>query len=400
MRSSVVFPTLAMLAVLTMGSMASFTVAVIAPVAAPDIGVPATYIGIFTAVMYFFSMATGAVSGAFIRRYGGIRVCQFTMFAAAAGMAALAGAAPLLALASAVLMGFAYGPFNPASGHVLAGVSTPRSRPLIFSVKQTGVPVGGMLAGVVVPALVLALSWRGAALAVGAAALAVAVLVQPLRAACDADRRPRWPLLGGTSFIEPLRLAIVHPLRALSISGFAYSGCQVSVGAFFVVYLTQALGISLVRAGVLFAFVQAGGVIGRIVWGLVAERWLSTRKLLALLGWVTAACAVLTASLTAAVPHAAIAALGFVLGTSSFGWVGIYLSDIARLAPEGKVGEATGGVQFVYFGGVVVVPPVFGALVNLTGGYVASFVAIAALATATSLYLLVPARRGVVDERG
>lgn len=392
MQANIVFPTLAMLAVLTMGSMASFTVAVIAPAAAPDIGVPATYIGLFTAVMYVFSMASGAVTGAFIRRYGGIRVCQFTMFAAAASMAAFTMAVPLLALVSAVLLGFAYGPFNPASAHVLTGISTARSRPLIFSVKQTGVPFGGMLAGAAVPTLVAVLGWRGAALTVGAVALAVVALVQPLRVGFDADRRPRWPLLGGTSIVESARLAVMDPLRRLSISGFAYSGCQVSVGAFFVVYLTQALGLSLVRAGALFAFVQAGGIIGRVVWGFIADRWLSTRMLLVLLGWVTAVCVLITASLSAGAPQAFIAVLGFVLGTSSFGWVGVYLSEVARLAPEGRVAEATGGVQLVYFGGVVVIPPIFGMLVNATGSYVASFIAVAAVATASSLYLLASPR--------
>lgn len=392
MQAKIVFPTLAMLAVLTLGSMASFTVAVIAPAAAPDIGVPATYIGLFTAIMYVFSMASGAVTGAFIRRYGGIRVCQFTMFAAAASMAAFTMAVPLLALVSAVLLGFAYGPFNPASAHVLTGISTTRSRPLIFSVKQTGVPLGGMLAGAAVPTLVVVLGWRGAALTVGVAALAVAALVQPLRVGFDADRRPRWPLLGGTNIIEPARLAVMNPLRRLSISGFAYSGCQVSVGAFFVVYLTQALELSLVRAGALFAFVQAGGIIGRVVWGFVADRWVSTRMLLVLLGWVTAVCVLITASLSAGAPQAFIAVLGFVLGTSSFGWVGVYLSEVARLAPEGRVAEATGGVQLVYFGGVVVIPPIFGMLVNATGSYVASFIAVAAIATASSLYLLASPR--------
>jgi hypothetical protein len=118
------------------------------------------------------------------------------------------------------------------------------------------------------------------------------------------------------------------------------------------------------------------------------HRWLSTRALLAGLGLLTAVCLVATAGVSSEWPRSAIAALGFVLGTSSFGWVGIYLAEIASLAPEGKVGEATGGTQFVSFGGVVIVPPCFGAIVNLTESYVTAFVTIAALATLTCLYLL------------
>jgi fucose permease len=307
---------------------------------------------------------------------------------AATGMAAITFASPLMAIASALALGLAYGPFNPASAQVLIGVSTPRWRPLIFSAKQAGVPIGGALAGIAVPALVLLYDWQGAALTVGALALVVMVAVQPLRRSFDAQRKPGWPLTNA-SVLQPLRLVFTHPvLRRYLAVGFAYSGTQVSIGAFFVVYMAQSVGMSLVEAGALFAFVQAGGILGRVLWALLVHRWLSTRALLAGLGLLTALGLVATAGVSSEWPRPAIAALGFVLGTSSFGWVGIYLAEIASLAPEGKVGEATGGTQFVSFGGVVIVPPCFGAIVNLTGSYVTAFVTIAALATITCLYLL------------
>ena len=401
MKASVIYPTVGMLAVLTMGSMANFTVAVVAPVAAPDIGVPATYIGMFTSIVYMLAMISGTLTGTFIHRYGAIRVCQFTMLMAATGMLSIALASPVLAVLSAICLGLAYGPFNPASAHVLIGVSTPRWRPLIFSVKQTGVPLGGALAGALVPVLALAYGWKGASLAVGVMALAVMFGVQALRPTFDADRKPGWPL-ASASVMAPLRLVFTDPmLRRYLAVGFAYSGTQVSIGAFFVVYLADAVGMSLVEAGVLFVFVQVGGILGRIVWALLLQRGISTRVMLAALGLLTAVGLVAMASVTSAWPRPLIAALGFVLGTSSFGWVGIYLSEISSLAPEGKVGDATGGTQFVSFAGVVTVPPCFGALVNLTGSYVAAFVAIAVLATLTCVYLLRagrPARRPPLAE--
>jgi len=61
---------------------------------------------------------------------------------------------------------------------------------LVFSIKQTGVPAGGMLAGALVPGLLLLAGWQGALLAVAAACLACVGLAQPLRAALDAGRQP------------------------------------------------------------------------------------------------------------------------------------------------------------------------------------------------------------------
>jgi MFS family permease len=166
MRAIVIFPTLAMLAVLTMAAMATHSVSVLVPEAAPEIGVDAAYIGVYIAITYASAMFSGAITGTFVGRYGAIRVCQFSMLAAALGMITLALASVPAAVISAVLLGMAHGPFNPASAHVLVKVSTPEWRPLIFSIKQTGVPLGGALAGALAPLLVILIGWRGAALTV------------------------------------------------------------------------------------------------------------------------------------------------------------------------------------------------------------------------------------------
>jgi predicted MFS family arabinose efflux permease len=270
---------------------------------------------------------------------------------------------------------------------VLTRVSSPRRRPLIFSIRQTGVPLGGLLAGAAVPSIVLLFGWRGAALAVGGLALVVLAAVQPVRDAFDADRRPDLPL-AVAGIAAPLKLLRADPmLRALAAAGFAYAGCQTSVAAFFVLYLTDALGMPLIQAGLVLAVVQAGGIAGRLFWGALSGSVVSARAVLAGLGVMMAACLAATAVLTADWPPALLTILALALGASSFGWNGVYLSEVASRAPEGAIGQATGAVQFVMFAGVVVVPPGFGALVAVTHSYAAAFLAVAAVALGTGLYL-------------
>ncbi len=387
MRASVVFPTSAMLAVLTTASMGSFAVAVVAPEAGPAIGVDPTYIGVYRSMAFVLAMFVGAGSGVFISRYGAIRVCQASMLFAAASMGAIALASPLAAILSAAFLGMTYGPFNPASAQILVNVSTPRWRPLIFSIKQTGVPLGGVLAGALIPLLTIAVGWRGAVLTAGILALVVLVLLQPLRRTFDADRK-REQRLTRVSIAGPLRLVFAHSaLRGLALVGFAYAGTQSSVGAFFVLYLVQDAGMPLVQAGMIFALLQAGGVCGRISWGAVAGRFVSPRKLLAVLGMTTAALVVATAALMSTWSLVAVGVLGFILGASSFGWNGVFHSEIADRAPEGKLAEAIGGVQFVVFGGVVVMPPLFGAVVSLAKSYTAAFLFVSTAALLAGVYL-------------
>ncbi|MCH8835359.1 MAG: MFS transporter, partial [Proteobacteria bacterium] len=152
-------------------------------------------------------------------------------------------------------------------------------------------------------------------------------------------------------------------------------------------YLTDALAMPLIQAGLVLAVVQAGGIAGRLFWGALSGSMISARAVLAGLGVMMAACLAATAVLTADWPPALLTILALALGASSFGWNGVYLSEVASRAPEGAIGEATGAVQFVMFAGVVVMPPGFGVLVAVTHGYTTAFLAVAAVALGTGLYL-------------
>ena len=106
---------------------------------------------------------------------------------AAGGM--LATARLLGQTTGAVLMGMGYGPLNPASSHLLNRVSPPRHLSKIFSLKQTGVPLGAVLAGALLPPLVLWGGWRVAVWVVAGTCAMLALALQPLRAAFDTDRQ-------------------------------------------------------------------------------------------------------------------------------------------------------------------------------------------------------------------
>jgi MFS family permease len=382
MRAGIAFPLTAMLAVLTTSSLAVSVIAVLAPEAAPAIGVDATRIGTYTAIVYLFATLSGAVTGTLVDRFGAIRVCQVTMLLAALAMFCFARASVAWVLVSAVVLGCAYGPFNPASAHVLWRLSTPRWRPFVFSIKQTGVPLGGALAGALIPMLVLWLDWKSACLAVAGVALMMMVVLQPLRGSLDGGER-RALRLDAASLTGPVRLALGDPrLRAHTLTAFAYAGCQLSVMAFMVVYLTRAVDMNLVEAGSVFAFLQVGGFAGRLLWGGIASRLATPRAALVVIGLITAACLAVTPFMNSSWPLLAVISLATVLGASSLGWNGIMLSEVATRAPEGRAVEATAGMQVVMFGGITVFPPIFGILVIHTESFTAAFLAVAVLAVA------------------
>lgn len=368
-----------MLAVLTTSSMTVFTVAVLAPEAAPALGVDPKLIGPFTSVIYLFAALVGAVTSALIARYGAIRICQSTMLAAAASLFLFASGHPLAALLSACLLGYNYGPFNPASAHILAGLATPRWQPFIFSLKQTGVPLGGALAGALVPLLVVAFGWQPAAACVGLAGIVVALMLQPLRRTFDTNLVPVH-LNAMVNVWSPVKRVMANPvLRCYTLAAFAYAGCQVSAGVYMVVFLTERHGMPLTLAGLVLSGMQVGGFAGRLIWGALSGRHVTPHGMLIGLGLMAGACLLVTAFMPVGWSLAAVMIIAVLLGMSSFGWNGVMLSEIATHSPPGMAADATAGMQFVMFGGIVGFPVTFG-LIAANAGYAAAFVLLALLA--------------------
>ena len=380
-------PLAATFAVQTMAAMVLFGVTVIAPAAAPDIGVEATLIGTFTAIAYGFGMLAGLLTGAVTDRYGAIRICQVTMVFAFIGVAVLTLSTPMAAVVSAALLGLCYGPVNPVSTHILARVSPEKWRPLIFSIKQTGVPVGSAIAGTLLPVIVIAFDWRLAIITAGTMALIVAISIQPLRQRLDAIHRPKRKI-HASDIVNPLKFIWRKPrLRCLAVIAFAYSGCQVAISVFYVVYLTAVLSIPLTIAGLIFTILQIGAIVGRLLWGALADRFYPASRVLVWLGFAMGIVSIIAGLFAPGWLIWVVGLVSFLIGATSSGWNGVFFSELVKYAPSEQTGEAASGIQFVIMAGVTVVPPLFGIIVTVTGGYFPAFFAIGCGMIAAAVYL-------------
>jgi MFS family permease len=375
----VTIPLFTTLAVQSMVSMVAVTVPVLAPSAAPDIGVSPTYAGIYVSLMYIGSMLSSLWSGNFIHRYGALRVSQICLALTGIGLVSASIASIPAMIVSAIVIGFGYGPVTPASSHILARTTPEHMRSFIFSLKQTGVPIGGVLAGGVVPTLVILLGWRTAVISVGIASLLLILCIHPARRTLDQDRQPLQPIsLAGV--FQPLRLIMANRnLRRLSIVSFLFAGMQLCLFTYLVIYLTKDIGMAFVAAGFIMSIAQMAGAVGRVIWGTIADHYLKPRLLLGILGMGMSLGAVATALMDVTWPTWWIVAIIILYGATAIGWNGVYLAEAARLAPPGNVGDATGGTLFFTFLGVVLGPPLFGAVAIATHSYSLAFVFFAVL---------------------
>jgi MFS family permease len=375
----VVWPLVVTMAIQALVSMAVFAPPVFAPAAHDDIGFPASWVGIVTAMTFAAATFGALFSGGVIARVGALRMSQFSLLLCGSGIALIASSNAWLVALGALVMGLGYGPVTPSSSAILADRTPERIRSFIFSLKQTGVPIGGALAGAIVPALIVAFGWRTSALSVGLACVALAAAIQPYRAVVDLAQhfdRPKKP----ASLLEPLRLVLAHPrLREMAFASCTYSGMQACLSTFLVVHLNQRIGFSVPVAGAALATAMTAGIVGRISWGVVADNWVKPRALLGILGMTMSVGAALTATFTDTWPLAAVFAVSFAYGATAIGWNGVYLSEVARIAPGGKAGAATGASLAMTYAGVVVLPMLFWAVHAVSASYAAAFIAVGSL---------------------
>ena len=353
------------------------TVPVLAPAIAAELGIAASLAGVHTALVYLGAMVSGPLAGAFIHRFGGIRVLQVGMLISAFGISLAALGHPAALFASAIIAGLGHGPVTPAGSHLLAARTPAKRRGLIFSLKQCGVPAGAMLIAAAVPPIAVAAGWRQGVVAVVVFLAFSALCLQPLRAALDAERDPKAAIRGlgqiwGAAASSLGLLRRLPVLRRMTIMSALYGVSQFCFSTFFVVFQVASLGASLTEAGMRLAFAQAAGVAGRVIWGVVADRTGAAPVFTGLgIGAAVAGLALLLAG--PGWPGLVIILAGMLMGATAIGWNGVFLAEMARLAPTGQVGGTTAAAGFVFGLSMLVAPPFFSLLVDLSGGYEAGF---------------------------
>ena len=384
-------PLFAMAAVQAFLALCLFSIPVIAPQAAPDLGVDPGLLGLYTAVVFTAAIPASLGAGGLIRRWGAVRTCQVCLLAAAAAALLSATAFPAAFLLGALALGFSFGPETPASTQLLSRLTPLGKRPLVFSLRQTGNQFGGMAAGFAVPLLVLSYGWQASLLAVAGITAVLALVLEPLARRHDGDDRnsPRPAGRGGLK--SALDLVTGEPaLRRLAIAICAFSAMQLCLNGFLVSFAVTGLGWGLPLAGTALAVAQGAGLAGRIGWGLVATRWAPPRVILAALGIAMSMAAALLALATPGWPVPAVLAVCVAFGLSASGWNGLFVTEVARLAPPGRAGEATGGMLAIAYGGLVAGPALFSLLVAGGFGYPVGYLTIAAATLAGTAALVIP----------
>jgi MFS family permease len=256
------------------------------------------------------------------------------------------------------VFGIMYAAQTPAGGRaVLAWFST--NRGFAMSIRQAGVPLGGAIGGVLLPAIAFHANYRWSLVfgaIVGSASAIIAAVFY-----VDAPRDPREQsrvrdLLRGM-------LTVARDPRTIffTIACMILVSAQTTMNAFFAVTAVTDARVSPFVAAGAFAFAQLCAIGGRIAWGHLSDGLFRGDRALPL-----AAIAAIVAVDAFALAHIHAGStpwlfvIGGVLGFSAAGWNGVFSTAMAEIGGPELAGSMLGlGLTFVFIASAIA-PLAFG----------------------------------------
>jgi MFS family permease len=346
----------------------------VAPLMAEEFGWSNSMIGFLAALIMAGSMSFLMAVAPLVHRAGPVRAIQFGLVFSIVAFLLLflpLWVAPVIA---SFLIGLSYGPSVPGSSQILQRFCPPSRMSLMFSIKQGAGALGGVCAGLALPAVAHVSGWRGTVVFAIILVVVLTVAVQPLRNRLD-DLRDRSRRLTFRAFLSVENLT--RPVMALAavpgLLPYAVGGCLLGItqgcwNAFLVTFLVARLDYSLTHAGAMFATMQAATFGGRLLMGWVSDRIGSG---VAILRYVSVATFLITVALAFVAPGWPawlVALLTVASGVGVSGWNGVNLSEVTTRAPRHLIGEASAGAIVLVMSGHVTGPALFGAILWATEG--------------------------------
>jgi predicted MFS family arabinose efflux permease len=328
-----------------------------------DLGVSAGAAGLVVSTFAFGKIFGSYAAGELADRIGERRVLLVGGLVTGGLLGAAMASPTLLLVVGLGLAGVASAAATPAGGRLVLTAFPPNRRGLALGIRQTGVPVAGLLAAAMLPWIAHTASWRWAIACGGAlTALFVLPLTRMPSEARTVDRVER-----GTA---------PSPARDRNVRLLTLWGCFVVTGqfatlAFLALDLHRGAHLSLPEGSLLVAVAQAAGIAGRISWGAISDRVLhrGRKPLMLTLTAVGLSAALLLFAVPRSAPVWVFVVVAALAGYALIGYQGLWITMVAEAAGPERVGAATGFAVTFVVAAVAVTPPFFGFVADQAGTY-------------------------------
>ena len=283
---------------------------------------------------------------------------------------------------------------TPAGSKAVMSWFPVEQRGMAMGVRQTGIPIGGALAAASLPAIAAVMGWRVAVVASGVTCF-VAVI------ACWFTYRSPDGATGGLSPTartqkERLNDILTRDIALLGVAGALLPLGQFALLTYLALYLKEMHQIPVTTTAMLLVGAQIAGASGRILWGIWSDRLFRQHRKPALV-WANALAAggsLVLGWLPQGIPFWFIGIIVLVYAFNTIGWHGSWIAMLAETAGPDKQGRTLGMAMTLMYPGIIVLPPLFGLLVDYSHSWKLAWSAAAiVLAIGTAIILPVQERK-------
>lgn len=347
----------------TLGATVSQSLGVLGPVLVAELELADAELGLLVSALNIGSLVALTLGAPLVDRAGATRLLGVGSLLSFLSLVAGVGLAwyPVLLVCLGVV-GAAWGLTAIAGGEVIFVTAPLRRRATLISIRQLGLPLGGLIAAAVAP-LVAILGWQGVLLCQGVAfALIGAYILRSRAMPAHEPRRSAWLQV-------PSERGAVLGVLSIGLTAAQYA---------FLVYatleMTRRMAVPFELAAWLYLVSQAVGAVARVALGLVSDRAnLSRAHLLALNSAGAAGCAVAFGLLSPTTPLWMTGCVVVASAAFLIGWNGILIVAIAESGPRADVNRNLGAGLTLMRMGNVFAPPIFGLLLAVIGSMSAWF---------------------------
>lgn len=364
----------ARLSLLTMahalGSLHSISVLALGPVIRPDLALSFTQFGLLMTA-YSAGQVTGAIpAGVLVDRVGvGRALISAHLILALGGTILYAANGFAMALFALLMMGWGYSIMNPATARGVLEWFPQGRRATAMGVKQTGVPIGGVLAAGTL-ALAVLIDWRDIMLVISmlttAGGLLCLYLIEPRDVAKADDGVEKPSILSGV-----IQLAKDQNFLMLATSSGIFNIGQYNFFTYLTLFMRDVALASQETASIVLGAAQAASAFGRIGWGYIADTMFQgRRKILTLL--ICTAASIFLALMAVVGPSWGVIigmALAVGLGMTIAAYASVLQTVAVESVPRTQTGSAIGCIMIGTSIGAMTGPPLFGAVVDMTGRF-------------------------------
>lgn len=330
-------------------------------------------IGALVSAVGFTAAFLSPVFGRITDRIGSVRSTVGVLLLGILSMILVASAPTYLVLVMGALMsGVPNGWANPATNALIVDHTAAGRRGVITGIKTSGVQMGAFLGGIALPLISDAVNWR---VAYASFLIFPVIALAGMWRRQDVDRPNRSDLTGDGRVPTVIRwIALYGILMGLGIS---------ATMTFLPLFAHEDQGWTTTQAGLLAAGVGLMGVISRIAWGSVSERWLGHGRTLRLLAAQSSLAAVLLGSASMGwLPSWVLIVAALIFGSGAIAWNAVGMLAIMDYSSPSLVGRGTGLVLLGFLIGVGSGAPLMGLSVDMWGGYTAGWFIVAGLLAA------------------